>query len=328
VRLDPLHFGALLMAVYGHVLIAERPTRNEKPTHAVPVSGSGLLALTTAPRSREIITGGFDRIVSVYSMRMKRIRWQSEDLGGPVRSIALSPSEKWIAVTPGFELIRFIHPGRRVTTFDVEIADTRITGLAFSPEGDFLLCSCDDGTIQLISLPMRKLVEKHQIHQASIASMSISKDGTVCVGGIDGVMKTWSLPQRRTTSTFQVGRRSIEIACITPDGSSVLTSDGSDQFAIWNVSAKKPAARLTHHKKAINALAFNDTGTSFASGGEDNTLCLWHLSDLARPYKIITLPRAIQNIVYFPGGQSIAISTGSYHRETAGFLYLYTTADK
>lgn len=50
-------------------------------------------------------------------------------------------------------------------------------------------------------------------------------------------------------------------------------ADGS--IRLWSVSASAVVVGLNGHKKAVTALAFDETGSRLASGSQDTDLIVW-----------------------------------------------------
>ena len=74
----------------------------------------------------------------------------------------------------------------------------------------------------------------------------------------------------------ETGHRA-EVTCILhspqKDVFAVGYADGS--IRLWSDSEKSVVATFNGHKKAITALAFDETGTRLASGSQDTDLILW-----------------------------------------------------
>ena len=50
---------------------------------------------------------------------------------------------------------------------------------------------------------------------------------------------------------------------------------GDGSIRLWSASASTVLVGLNGHKKAVTALAFDDTGSRLASGSQDTELIIW-----------------------------------------------------
>jgi transcription initiation factor TFIID subunit 5 len=57
----------------------------------------------------------------------------------------------------------------------------------------------------------------------------------------------------------------------------MVVSAGEDKKVIlWDLGTGKMMQELTGHTDTIRALSFSQEGSMLASGGLDNTVCLWN----------------------------------------------------
>ena len=83
---------------------------------------------------------------------------------------------------------------------------------------------------------------------------------------------------------------------------SILRSPQKDVFAIgyadgsirlWSASSASVIATFNGHKKAVTALAFDETGTRLASGSQDTDLILWDVVGETGLYRYVSHISAI-----------------------------------
>ena len=86
----------------------------------------------------------------------------------------------------------------------------------------------------------------------------------------------------------ETGHRA-EVTCILrspqKDTFAVGYADGS--IRLWSASSASVLATFNGHKKAITALAFDETGTRLASGSQDTDLILWDTVGEAGLYRYV-----------------------------------------
>ena len=74
----------------------------------------------------------------------------------------------------------------------------------------------------------------------------------------------------------ETGHRS-EVTCIerSPKRNIFAVGYADGSIRLWDVASKSVVATFNGHKKAVTALAFDDTGARLASGSQDTDLILW-----------------------------------------------------
>lgn len=86
----------------------------------------------------------------------------------------------------------------------------------------------------------------------------------------------------------ETGHRA-EVTCILrspqKDTFAVGYADGS--IRVWSASSSSVVATFNGHKKAVTALAFDETGTRLASGSQDTDLILWDVVGEAGLYRCV-----------------------------------------
>ncbi|MGW0869243.1 WD40 repeat domain-containing protein [Streptomyces sp. NPDC002740] len=74
-----------------------------------------------------------------------------------------------------------------------------------------------------------------------------------------------------------------------------------------------PAATLTGHGRAVNAVGFSPDGRLLASGSGDRTVILWDVTDAAHPIRAADLTgqrRAVNGVAFSPDGRLVASASG------------------
>ena len=87
---------------------------------------------------------------------------------------------------------------------------TSITCVAFSPDGDFLATSSDDGTVKLWSVATEEETATFHGHTAEVLAVAFSLDGkTLASASVDRTARLWNVATRKEIATL-TGHRDIE----------------------------------------------------------------------------------------------------------------------
>jgi WD40 repeat protein len=98
------------------------------------------------------------------------------------------------------------------------------------------------------------------------------------------------------------------------DGTLLASANGNGTISLWKVNTFNPAEPLSTiinaHVGAVTAVAISPDGNTLASGGEDQDIILWNITDPEHPSQRVTLQGhtgAILNggIFFVPDGKAI-----------------------
>ena len=87
----------------------------------------------------------------------------------------------------------------------------------------------------------------------------------------------------------ETGHRA-EVTCIlrSPQRDTFAVGYADGSIRLWSASSQSVLATLNGHKKAVTALAFDETGTRLASGSQDTDLILWDVVGEAGLYRYVS----------------------------------------
>lgn len=86
----------------------------------------------------------------------------------------------------------------------------------------------------------------------------------------------------------ETGHRA-EVTCIlrSPQRDTFAVGYADGSIRLWSASSQSVLATFNGHKKAVTALAFDETGTRLASGSQDTDLILWDVVGEAGLYRYV-----------------------------------------
>ncbi len=190
-----------------------------------------------------------------------------------------------------------------------------------------VLAGTPDGSLQLWSLSEQKLLDAWKGGVVAVRSVAGSPDGTMAVsGGDDGAMYVWNLNAAPSVALEAATGEQFAVTVLSPTRkqlATVSTKDGLPAIVVRSTETNKITHSLMGHAGNIVSLAFSNDDARLTSGGDDKTIRVWDLSNMAQPElrKIEGLTAAVTAVGCNTDGSQII----------AGFadnaLRLFNTAD-
>lgn len=240
---------------------------------------------------------------------------------------AIAPDGETIAlgssapVSSGIEL-RSLSDGRLLKSLEPR---TRVSALAFSPDGKILIASAREG-LTFWSMPEGSLLRTVATTGHNVTRLSCSPDGRMFLSwGSAGGAWLWSLPEGQLLAQLQADA-AVSAALFVPSEGGILTGQSRGSLACWDssppgfrrhlsdpgLSASKPADRtIKAHAQGVAALAVTADGKMLASvagmgyGELSDFAKIWSLPDGRLLATIDNHKDGTSDIVALPDGKTI-----------------------
>jgi len=275
---------------------------------------------------------------------------------GGVTRLAFSPDGRYLFsgadggavlwdIESGQELRRFAPRSRRISS-SLRF-DTKIVGLAVSPDGRRLFASASDNCAYVWDANSGKLLNSNEGYTGD-PSLALSKDGRLyalgsfAARGQDpvsisdtekfGFVRSLAIREKEDTTVFIKG---IGFAA---DGTKIVATgftynmppkpQGNDLTKqveafkqsehllwVWQVSDGKLRKRIRAHEAQINALAMSPAGALAATASQDKSVAVWDLAT-GEPVKRFKLVGDANAVAFAPDGKTVLVASRGkdYHR--------------
>jgi len=203
-------------------------------------------------------------------------------LESPVRTVAISTDERWMAAGQENGEIMLISNGENVARLSRSLNGHlgAVRDIVFDPTGDLLASAGDDGSILLWEMDENSTAHSELgRHDGSVWALAFAPDGRSLVSaGADQTVRIWDVSERTESPVFQIENASrVRAVAYSPDGRTVVFGDEEGLIHLWDGTGSRPSSRPSGQGR-LHALVFHPDGSYFVSGGDSTTVKQWNLT--------------------------------------------------
>ncbi|BDA73166.1 WD-40 repeat-containing protein [Calothrix sp. PCC 7716] len=262
-------------------------TKNPLQT-TITAHPNGIYAVDTSPDSTTIATAGMgkDNTVKLWNRQGKLLAtWTGHK--APVMYIDISPNGKLIASASVDGTIKLwqrdanlqkqapTEPQNTALVKTINSSKAMVVSVAFSPQGNILASSSQDGTVKLWKLD-GAFIKTFKGDGKNPWRLAFSPDGQrIAVGSGDGTIKVWKL-DGTLERNFQGHNVSVWVVALSHDGQKIASGSADGTVKLWKLDGTL-LKTFTGHRAAVWGISFSPDGQTIASGSVDNMVKLWKL---------------------------------------------------
>ncbi|KAL9100818.1 MAG: hypothetical protein Q9163_003848 [Psora crenata] len=187
-----------------------------------------------------------------------------------------------------------------------------ITDLVYSPDGQRIITTADDGKIKVWDTSSGFCVVTFTEHSSSVTACEFAKRGHVLfTSSLDGSVRAWDLVRYRNFRTFTAPTRlSFSSVAVDPSGE-VICAGSLDSFDIyvWSAQTGQLLDQLSGHEGPVASLAFAASGDVVVSGSWDHTVRLWSIFGRTQTSEPLQLQADVLDVAFRPDSKQLAVST-------------------
>jgi WD40 repeat protein len=155
-----------------------------------------------------------------------------------------------------------------------------IRKVAFSPDGQTLVSSSEDGTIKLWNLPSGEYQSTLCESTDSVYGVTFSPDGQLLAnGGNDCMIRIWDAVNGNCLQVLQGHTGGILCVHFSPDGKHLASSGFDNTIRIWDRETGECLRTITAHNNWVGSVQFSPDGERLVSASCDRTIRIWRFPD-------------------------------------------------
>jgi len=251
-------------------------------------------AVCFSPDGKYLATGAEDRLIRIWDIARKRIRYTFEGHQQEIYSLDFSHDGSLIVSGSGDKTARIWDMATRESKVlpidDDPNVDAGVTSVAISPDARFVAAGSLDTVVRIWDVSTGTLVDRLRGHGDSVYSVAFTPDGKGLVSGsLDKTLKYWELNTaminaRKAGERFGkclldfTGHKDYVLSvAISHDGQWVVSGSKDRGVQFWDKHGRAQLM-LQGHKNSVISIDLSPTGGYLATGSGDWQARVWSYS--------------------------------------------------
>ena len=277
---------------------------------------SWVLSVAFSPDGHTLASGSNDQTVRCWDVSTGECLRTLRGHAGSIWSVAFNPQAKTLASGSEDQTVRCwdVSTGECLRTS--QGYNNGVSSVAFSPDGQTLANGSDDKTVRCWDASTCQCRKTLQGHRDRVRTVAFSPDGqTLASGCVNRTVKLWDASTGQCRKTLQGYTSWVKSVAFAPDGQTLASGSDDKTVRLWNVSTGQ-CLRTLEHSNGVWSVAFSPIppnppnlgglGGILASGGDDQKVNLWDVSDGKCRLTLQGHTGWVLSVAFSPDGRTLA----------------------
>jgi WD40 repeat protein len=180
--------------------------------------------------------------------------------------------------------------------------------IAFSPQGDYIVCNYYDTTVPILHAKTGDSYRILKGHTGRVTSVAYSpKDNQVASGSKDTTIRIWNVETRDCIHILKTDHKVLAIA-YSPAGDLIASGGDDKAIQLWDLDTGDRRHVLKGHIDSISSVVFSFEGGQIASGDKSGRVRLWDARIGASLCTLSGHDREVSSVAYSPRGGLVTCS--------------------